>query len=91
MLSRLTELSLLPMRSFLVPTFEKDLVRISDVHLDGFGQPSCNRLIGFATRSKKLECQNPIYQVFKYSDCLGLGFGEVPLRFDKCTTHSEYN
>ena len=47
------------MRSFLVPTFEQDLVRIIDVHLDGFGQPSCNRLIGFATWSKKLECQNP--------------------------------
>ena len=49
-----------------MPTFEQDLVRIIVVHLDGFGQPSCNLLIGFATKLKK--CQNASYQVFEYSD-----------------------
>ena len=49
-----------------MPTFEQDFVRIIVVHLDGFGQPSCNQLIGFATKLKKY--QNPIYEVFEYSD-----------------------
>ena len=73
-----------------MPTFEQDLVRISDVHLDGFGQPSCNRLIGFATRSKKLECQNPIYQVFKYSDW-DWDLGRFHLGSRNLQHYSEYN
>ena len=54
-----------------MPTFEQDLVRIIDVHLDGFGQPSCNRLIGFATRSKNW---NVRIRFIKYSSTrIGIG------------------
>ena len=56
-----------------MPTFEQDLVRIIVVHLDGFGQPSCNLLIGFATKLKKMsERHLSSIRVLR----LGLGFGE---------------
>ena len=56
-----------------MPTFEQDLVRIIVVHLDGFGQPSCNQLIGFATKLKKMS-ERDLSSIRVLG--LGLGFGE---------------
>ena len=79
--SRLTEWSLLPMRSFLVPTFEQDLIRISDVRLNGFDQP-INRICHSIKKIGMSESDLSSIQVLG----LGLGFGEVPPRFEKFTT-----